>query len=167
RLVTVVAAGAIALLVLALGSALVPARGDAPDKLSVYAGRGIASPIGVVSKVPAESAGGVIYSESRLEIGKARAIAAGMTLGELAEAFLITSIQGYTNPTLVNAQYPPSNVYPAEATAPSSVDSGGVSAGHFHAVADGTPSAAADATGGAGEIPNVLHMGGGTSRGHT
>ena len=74
----VVAAGGglvAALLLLALGSALVPARGDAPDKLSVYAGRGIATPIGVVSRVPAESAGGVIYSESRLEIGKTRAIA--------------------------------------------------------------------------------------------
>src|SRR5207237_9768473 len=139
RVVGIVAAAAVALLLLAFGSALVPARGDAPDKLSVYAGRGIASPIGVVSRVPAESAGGVIYSESRLEIGKTRAIAAGMTLGELAEAFLITSIQGYTNPTLVNAQYPPSNVYPAEATASNSVDSGGVVARHFRAVAVAPP----------------------------
>ena len=158
---------AAAVLALGLGIAFTPAHGDATDQLSVYSGRAIATPIGLVSRVPAESAGGIVYSEARLEIGKTRAIAAGETAGELGEAFLITSIQGYTNPTLVNAQYPPSNVYPAEATAPNSVDSGGVSAGHFHAVADGTPSAAADATGGAGEIPNVLHMGGGTSRGHT
>ena len=72
--------------------------------------------IGIVSRVPAESAGGILYSESRLEIGKTRAIAAGATLGELAEAFLITSVQGYTNPTLVNAQYPPSEVYKSDAS---------------------------------------------------
>src|SRR5207253_10417447 len=119
----------------------------------------------LVSRVPAESAGGIVYSEARLEIGKTRAIAAGETAGELGEAFLITSIQGYTNPTLVNAQYPPSNVYPAEATAPNSLDIGGVSAGHIHAVADDTPPAAADSTGDAAEIPSILHTAGGASRG--
>ena len=161
----IVAAGAaLALLVLALGSALVPARGDAPDKLSVYAGRGIATPLGVVSRVPAESAGGIIYSESRLEIGKSRAIAAGQTLGELAEAFLITSVQGYTNPTEVNAQYPPSNVYKSEAAFSNGVSSNGVSALDIHAVADASPSAKANAIGGAGAIPGALHIGGGTSR---
>ncbi|TMK83278.1 MAG: hypothetical protein E6G57_16075 [Actinobacteria bacterium] len=164
RVVGIVAAAAVALLLLAFGSALVPARGDAPDKLSVYAGRGIASPIGVVSRVPAESAGGVIYSESRLEIGKTRAIAAGMTLGELAEAFLITSIQGYTNPTLVNAQYPPSNVYKSDQSFSNGVSSGGQSVIDIHAVADGSPSAKANAIGGAGAIPGALHIGGGTSR---
>src|SRR5439155_18763746 len=70
RTLLAVVVGGVALLVVALGSALVPARGDAPDRLSVYAGRGIATPLGVVSRVPAESAGGIIYSESRLEIGK-------------------------------------------------------------------------------------------------
>jgi hypothetical protein len=157
----------VAVAALGLGVALTPAHGDPTDQLSVYAGRAIATPIGLVSRVPAESAGGVIYTEARLEIGKTRAIAAGETLGELGEAFLITSFQGYTNPTLVNAQYPPSNVYPAEATASNSVDSGGVVAGRFHAVADGSPSAAADASGGAGDIPGALHVGGGTSRSRT
>ena len=155
---------AVALVVLALGSALVPARGDAPDKLSVYAGRGIATPIGVVSRVPAESAGGIIYSESRLEIGKTRAIAAGATLGELAESFLITSVQGYTNPSLVNAQYPPSGVYKSDASFSNGVSSGGQSVIDIHAVADGTPSAKANAIGGAGNIPGALHIGGGTSK---
>jgi hypothetical protein len=164
RFVGLVAAGAIGLLVLAVGSAMVPVRGEARSDLSVYAGRGIATPIGIVSKVPAESAGGVIYSESRLEIGKTRAIAAGMTLGELAEAFLITSIQGYTNPTLVNAQYPPSNVYKSDASFSNGVSSGGQSVLDIHAVADGTPSAKANAIGGAGGIPGALHIGGGTSK---
>jgi hypothetical protein len=162
----IIAAGVavVALVLLALGSALVPARGDAPDKLGVYAGRGIATPIGVVSRVPAESAGGIIYSESRLEIGKTRAIAAGETLGELAEAFLITSVQGYTNPSEVNAQYPPSNVYKSEASFGNGVSSGGQSLLDIHAVADGTPSAKANAIGGAGNIPGALHIGGGTSK---
>jgi hypothetical protein len=130
----------------------------------VYSGRGIATPIGVVSRVPAESAGGVIYSESRLEIGKSRAIAAGETLGELAEAFLITSVQGYTNPVLVNAQYPPSNVYKSEDRFSNGVSFGGASVLDIHAVADKTPSASADAVGGAGGIAGLLHIGGGESR---
>jgi hypothetical protein len=164
RGVGVVAAGTVGLLLLAVGSAMVPVRGEARSDLSVYAGRGIASPIGLVSKVPAESAGGVIYSESRLEIGKTRAIAAGATAGELAEAFLITSVQGYTNPSLVNAQYPPSNAYKSDASFQNGVSSGGQSAIDIHAVADGTPSAKATAIGGAGGIPGALHIGGGTSK---
>jgi hypothetical protein len=157
------ASGAV-IAVLALGLLVVPARGDAPAELSVYSGRAIATPIGIVSKVPAESAGGVIYSEARLEIGKTRAIAAGMTLGELAEAFLITSVQGYTNPALVNAQYPPSNVYKSEDRFANGVSAGGASLLDIHAVADKTPSASADAVGGAGGIAGLLHIGGGESR---
>lgn len=164
RTLLAAAAGAAALLVLALGSALVPARGDVRSDLSVYAGRGIATPLGVVSRVPAESAGGIIYSESRLEIGKTRAIAAGATLGELAEAFLITSVQGYSNPSLVNAQYPPSDVYKSDASFGNGVSSGGQSVIDIHATADGSPSAKANAIGGAGSIPGALHIGGGTSR---
>lgn len=164
RLLVLAIAGAVALVVLALGSALVPARGDAPDNLSVYAGRGVAAPIGIVSRVPAESAGGVLYSESRLEIGKTRAIAAGATLGELGEAFLITSVQGYTNPSLVNAQYPPSDVYKSDAAFANELQNAGQSLIDIHAVADGTPSAKANAIGGAGSIPGALHIGGGTSK---
>jgi len=154
---------AVALVLLALGSALVPARGDAPDKLSVYAGRGIASPIGVVSRVPAETAGGVIYTESRLEIGKTRAIAAGATLGELGETFLATTLQGYTNPSLVNAQYPPSSAYPSEAKFSNGVSAGGASLLDIHAVADASPQAKADAVGGGGGVNGLLHIGGGES----
>jgi hypothetical protein len=152
-----VAAGAFAIV-------LTPAHGDAIDELSVYSGRAIATPLGVVSRVPAESAGGVLYSESRLDIGKTRAIAAGETAGELAEAFFITSIQGYNNPTLVNAQYPPSAAYPSEAHFPSSVEAGQGTALRFKAVADGSPSASGEAIGGAGDAPNVIHIGGGTSK---
>jgi hypothetical protein len=158
------AVAAVALLLLALGSALVPVRGDAPDTLSVYAGRGIASPIGVVSRVPAESAGGVLYSESRLEIGKTQGVAAGATIGELGEAFLITSVQGYSNPSLVTAQYPPSNVYKSDASFANGVSSGGQSVLDIHATADGSPSAKANAIGGAGTIPGALHIGGGESK---
>jgi hypothetical protein len=162
--VAVAIAGAVALVVLALGSALVPARGDAPDTLSVYAGRGVASPIGVVSRVPAESAGGILYSESDLEIGKTRSVAAGATLGDLGEAFLQTSVQGYTNPSVVHAQYPPSGVTKSDAAFANELQNAGQSLIDIHAVADGTPSAKANAVGGAGSIPGALHIGGGTSK---
>jgi hypothetical protein len=155
---------AVALLLLALGSALVPVRGDAPDTLSVYAGRGIASPIGIVSRVPAESAGGIIYSESNLEIGKTRAIAAGATLGDLGEAFLQTSVQGYTNPSVVHAQYPPSSTVPTDAAFANQLQQAGQSLIDIHATADASPSAKANAIGGAGNIPGALHIGGGTSK---
>lgn len=157
------AGAAAAVVALAIGVAVLPAQGEARPDLSVYAGRAIATPIGVVSRVPAESAGGVLYSESRLEIGKTRAIAAGATIGELGEAFLITTVNGYTNPALLNAQYPPSNVYPSEARFGQSVRSGGSSVADLHAVANGQPSAAADAIGGNGGMAGVLRIGGGTS----
>jgi hypothetical protein len=159
-------AGAGATLV-GLTLALPSASGDATDSLSVYSGRGIATPIGVVSRVPAESAGGVIYTESRLDIGKTRAIAAAQTTGELAEAFLATTLTGYANPTLVNAQYPPSDVYPAEATSVNSVSTGGATISRYHAVANNQPSAHAEAVGGAGDIPNLLHIGGGESHSYS
>ena len=158
------AVGTLALLILALGSALVPAHGDVRPDLGVYSGRGIASAIGVVSRVPAETAGGIVYSEARLDIGKTRAIAAGATLGELGETFLQTSVGGYTNPSLVNAQYPPSNVYKSEASFGPGVSDAGQSVIDIHAVADGTPSAKANAIGGAGSIPGALRIGGGTSK---
>ena len=164
RTIVAVVLGALALVILALGSAMVPARGDAPDTLSVYAGRGIATPIGVVSRVPAESAGGIIYSESDLEIGKTRAVAAGETTGDLAEAFLVTSVPGYSNPTQVHAQYPPSSIYPSDATFSNSLSNAGQSLLDIHATADGSPSAKANAIGGAGGIPGALHIGGGTSK---
>ncbi len=158
------AIAAVAVVGIAIGVVVLPAAGEAPAELSVYSGRGIATPIGVVSRVPAESAGGVLYSESRLDIGKTRAIAAGATIGELGEAFLITTVSGYTNPTLINAQYPPSNVYPPEARFQQSVRSGGSSVADLHAIANDQPSAAADAIGGNGGMAGVLRMGGGTSR---
>jgi antitoxin (DNA-binding transcriptional repressor) of toxin-antitoxin stability system len=152
-----------------LGSAIAiamfgPAGGEAPSSLGVYSGRAIATPIGVDSRVPAESAGGVIYSEARLEIGKARATAAGQTTGELAETFLATEVSGYSNPVLVTAQYPPSAVYKSEATSPTGVGSGGTAAGYLHAVADAMPSATGEAEGGAGGVPGVFGIGSGSSR---
>ena len=159
--------GAAAVVVGVLAWALPSASGDAADALSVYSGRGIATPIGVVSRVPAESAGGVIYTESRLDIGKSRAIAAAETTGELAEAFLATTLTGYANPTLVNAQYPASDVYPPEATSVNSVSTGGATISRYHAVANDQPSAHAEAVGGAGDIPNLLHIGGGESHSYS
>ena len=166
-----VLAGAAAAVILvaaaAVTVAVLPAGGEAPSELAVYAGQGIATPFGLITRVPALSAGGVIYSEADLELGKARGLAAGETPGNLAEAFLATEVSGYSNPTMITAQYPPSRVFPAEATAPNSVSGGGASAARFHAVADATPSAAADATGGAGGVANVVRAGGATSSAHS
>jgi hypothetical protein len=114
--------------------------------------------------VPAESAGGIIYSESDLEIGKTRAVAAGATLGDLGEAFLQTSVQGYVNPSVVHAQYPPSGTVPSEAAFANQLQQAGQSLIDIHAIADGSPSAKANAIGGAGTIPGALHIGGGTSK---
>lgn len=161
------AGAAAAAAVVGLAVALPSASGDPTSALSVYSGRGIATPVGIVSRVPAESAGGVIYTESRLDIGKTRAIAAAETAGELAEAFLATTLNGYANPTLVNAQYPPSEVYPPEATSVNSISEGGATVSRYHAKADNQPSAHAEAVGGAGDIPNVLHIGGGESHSYS
>jgi hypothetical protein len=154
-------------ILLAGAFAVVPAGGDAGTDLSVYAGQAIASPLGLITRVPAESAGGVIYAESDLELGKARSLAAGVTPGNLAEAFLATTLAGYVNPSMVTAQYPRSNVFPSDATAPLTLNGGGANVAHFHAVADATPSTTADASGGLGQIPNVLRIGGGTSHTHS
>jgi len=162
-----IAGAGAAAVVVALAVALPSASGDPTSALSVYSGRGIATPVGIVSRVPAESAGGIIYTESRLDIGKTRAIAAAETAGELAEAFLATTLNGYANPSLVNAQYPPSDVYPAEATSVNSVSEGGATISRYHAKASDQPSAHAEAVGGAGDIPNLLHIGGGESHSYS
>jgi len=157
----------VAAVIVAVAVVVMPAGGEAPSELGVYAGQAIATPIGLVTRVPAVSAGGAVYSEADLDLGKARGLAAGATPGNLGEAFIATTIQGYSNPSAVTAQYPPSKVFPSEATAPNSVSGGGASVARFHAVADAIPSATADATGGAGGIANVFRAGGATSRAHS
>jgi hypothetical protein len=158
------AASALLALILLTGGGSLPARGDAPADLQVFEAESTASPIGVISRVPAETDGGVIFARSHVEIGKSIAQAAGTTLGPLGDAFVVTSLKGFNNPTNVTAQYPPSSVFPSTANASTNVNAGAAQAATFHAVTDSTPSASANAIGGAGGMTNVLHVGGVTSQ---
>jgi hypothetical protein len=144
-----------------LGS--VPARGAATSNLQVYNAQSIATPLGLVLRVPAESDGGVDYAESDLDLTKARAVAGGFTAGALGDAFLQTSLPNYTNPTLVVAENPPTNVFPVEATAPIGVDSPAGQAARFHAVTTSMPSSTADAQGGRLDLSGLVHFGGAVS----
>jgi hypothetical protein len=139
------------------------AHADPPDSLAVYDAQSSATPIGVISRVPAETDGGFVYASSLVELGKSQATAAGETLGPLGDAFVTTSVPGFSNPTYVEAQYPPSPVFPAQASGTTSINSGPVSAVSFQAQADNEPSATATATGGAGGATGVISLGGSES----
>jgi hypothetical protein len=104
-----------------------------------------------------------VFASSTVELGKSQATAAGATLGPLGDAFLVTSVPGFSLPEFVTAQYPPSAVFPGQATATPDVDAGPIKGLTFHAVADGSPSARADATGGAGGMAGVLTVSGATA----
>jgi hypothetical protein len=140
------------------------AHGAAPNSLQVYNAQSIATPLGIVLRVPAESDGGVDYAETDLDLTKARAAAGGFTAGALGDAFLQTSLPNYTNPTLVVAENPPTAVFPTEASAPLGAATPAGRAANFHAVATATPSATADAEGGTLDVSNLVHIGGAVSR---
>ncbi|MHB8464013.1 MAG: hypothetical protein ACYDH6_11090 [Acidimicrobiales bacterium] len=144
----------------------VPAHGDIPATLQVYEALSGASPIEIISKVPAETDGGLVFAQSHIEIGKAIAVAAGATLGPLGNAFVITSapVPGFTSiPTVESAQYPPSRFAPAVADSPTNVAGPGFAVTTFHAAAPDAGTASSDATGGSGALAGVVRVGGATS----
>jgi hypothetical protein len=112
------AAGATAALgatVLSWGPA---ARATPPDSLAVFSTAGSATPYGIVSRVPVETDGGFLFSKTELQLGKSISQAAGLTLGELGDLFLVSSAPKGTitaMPSVVNAQDPPSATAPREA----------------------------------------------------
>jgi hypothetical protein len=118
----------------------------APPDLEVVESTGIAAVQGVITRVPAESPGGAVYSETSVNLDKARGTAAGFTAGNLVEIFFGTSSQDYRNPTLVRSQYPPTSTAPAESAAESGQD--GSSGSTMTATTKSTeqPSATAAAT---------------------
>ena len=59
-----------------------------PEDLLAVDGTGVATPLAIISKVPATSEGGVSYSTTQLTVDKATAKAASFTLGDLVESFL-------------------------------------------------------------------------------
>ena len=118
----------------------------APPDLQVVESTGIAAVQGVITRVPAESPGGAVYSETSVNLDKARGTAAGFTPGNLVEIFFGTSSQDYRNPTLVRSQYPPTSTAPAEAAAESGQDGSNGSTMTATTKSTEQPSATASAT---------------------
>lgn len=111
-----------AAVIVAAGLLLPAADGDAAAsgsdaglaRLEVVESLGIGAVMGVVTRVPAESPGGGAYTETQITSVKALGRAAGGYPGPLGEAFLGTSTELYSNPSMVVAQQPP-GLFPAEA----------------------------------------------------
>lgn len=159
----------VAMLGLVLGSApllgMVPAGAVAPTSLAVFSAESSATPVGLITRVPAESPGGLVLSASAVRLGKSLAQAAGGTLGPLGDAFLITSAPPGTVaaiPTVVNAQDPPSDGAPREARFEQSQEAGPVKGVLLKASASNEPRAAAEASGSASDA-GVVRTGASTS----
>lgn len=163
------AAGRLALLavVVAAASPLAGSAGAvAPSTLGVFAAESIGSPLGIVSRVPAESPGGLVLSGSSVQLGKSQAQAAGATLGPLGDAFLITSAPGgllKSIPAKVTAQDPPSETSPREASFEQGQTAGPVKGAVLRASASGEPRATGEASGSALDAV-VVRAGASTSR---
>lgn len=147
------------------------AEAAAPDNLAVFFASSQATPAGVVSRVPVETPGGYLLSESSVRIGKSQALAAGFTLGSLGDAYVVTSAPPGTItqfPTVVTAQDPPSETAPRENSL-SGGNGGGASVGSevrnadLNARASDSPNAIASASGQSITTP-VYTAGGGVSR---
>lgn len=117
-----------------------------PADLQVVESTGIAAVGGVITRVPAESPGGAVYSETSVNLDKARGTAAGFTAGNLVEIFFGTSSKDYRNPTLVRSQYPPTGTAPAEASSETGRDGPGGATTVASTKSTEQPSATATAT---------------------
>ncbi|MGQ0632084.1 MAG: hypothetical protein ACT4P1_13770 [Sporichthyaceae bacterium] len=130
-----------------------PANAAAPDTLAVFSASAAATPYGVVTRVPAETSGGYLYSGTAINLGKARALAAGFTAGELGDLFIVSSAPPGTItsvPTVITAQEPPQDQSPREAELSGGRGGGvGGEARNFtlQARTSDAPSALADAAG--------------------
>jgi hypothetical protein len=112
------AAGAGLLILLGLVAHGGTARAAAPDSLAVFSAAAAATPYGVVSRVPATTSGGLLDSATSVDLGKARAVAAGFTAGDLGDLFIVSSAPPGTItdvPTVIRAQQPPQAKAPATA----------------------------------------------------
>jgi len=159
RLRSLSVAGLVGALGLTLGVTAGPSGAGLPPDVRVIDSQGAAAVVGVLTRVPAESDGGAVYSSTSLTLDKTIARAAGFTPGPLGELFLESSSDRYRNPSLVTAQHPPTEKVPAEATvdgigSPEGPPVAG-RGGRFHTKATDTPSAEATATGAGGVGPNV------------
>ncbi|HZE66797.1 MAG TPA: hypothetical protein VE081_09220 [Sporichthyaceae bacterium] len=132
------------------------ARAEAPNSLATFVATSYATPYGIVSRVPVETAGGFLYSKSSVQLGKSLSQAAGFTLGDLGDTFVVTSAPPNTitaMPSVINAQDPPSTTAPREAHLTAGQyggpDSGEVRNADLAARASDAPMATAQAAGNA------------------
>ncbi|HVW35238.1 MAG TPA: hypothetical protein VHL53_22080 [Acidimicrobiia bacterium] len=151
--------------VAAVGLAVFPVQGRIGADVAVIDSNAVAASIGLISRVPAESPGGINWTLTSITLDKAQAKAAGGTGGSLAETFFQSSSDQYRNPSLIGAQYPPTATTPAEARggAPAGTPGGPAAT---HVVAGDQPSATAEAQGGRGGDGSPISMQGGSSSSH-
>jgi hypothetical protein len=146
----------------AVGLAAFPVQGRIGPDVAVIDSNAVAASIGVISRVPAESAGGINWTTAAISLDKAVAKAAGGTGGALAETFFQSSSDQYANPSLIGAQYPPTATVPSEARGGSPEGTpGGVAS--THVLTTEQPSASAFAQGGRGGDGSPITMQGGMS----
>jgi hypothetical protein len=156
----------LALMLAAVAPVTTSARAAAPATLSVFSAESIGSPLAIVTRVPAESPGGMVLSGSSVQLGKSQAQAAGMTLGPLGDAFIITSAPGgsiQSIPAKVTAQDPPSETSPREAAFEQGQEAGPAKGVVLRASASDQPQAIGEASGSALDAV-VVRTGASTSR---
>ncbi len=151
--------------VAAVALAAAPAAARIGPEVAVIDSNAVAASVGIISRVPAESPGGLNWTTTAITLDKAQAKAAGGTGGSLAETFFESSSKDYRNPSLIGAQYPPTATIPTEARGGSPEGApGGIAA--THAVATEQPSASASAQGGRGGDGSPVVVQGGSSSSH-
>ncbi|HZQ76696.1 MAG TPA: hypothetical protein VFE55_05155 [Acidimicrobiia bacterium] len=156
---------AVAGVVGALAALAAPAGARVGFDVAVIDSNAVAASVGIISRVPAESPGGLNWTATAITLDKAVAKAAGGTGGSLAETFLESSSKEYRNPSLIGAQYPPTATIPTEARGGSPAGTpGGIVA--THVVATEQPAATAEAQGGRGGDGGPVVVQGGSSSSH-
>src|SRR5262249_53197466 len=119
---------------------------------AVFFASGFASPIGLITRVPAESDGGLLWSSASVQVGKSQALAAGATLGPLGDAFVVTSVPAQLAPYLpaipaqVYAQDPPSDLAPRVNSFKQSVNTKGARGLALNAATAAGPQSSSNAT---------------------
>lgn len=135
-------------------------------RLQVVESMGVAAVLGLITRVPAETAGGGAYTETHITPDKALGRAAGGYPGPLGEAFVGTSTELYRNPSMVVAQQPP-GLFPAEAQVEGGQSGPQGSVGVIRAKATSRSEVEAEVIMGAGPAGAPMVIEGGVSRSHS
>jgi hypothetical protein len=96
-----------------------------------------------------------VFTTTAITLDKAVARAAGVSGGELAESFLASSADGYRNPTLVSAQYPPAPTAPSVASIGPGSPADGADVATARASATEQPTADSEAIGGRATVGSL------------